>query len=298
MLKKLLNLDLQFFSDGEEFGAYDPQSAYDGIGETTPEPVAQPNPAEPQNQEPQAQPDFLDFGGRKVPALNEDLLGLHKDYTEQQRYITALQDQVNAYKQLATVQQSQVVQPQAQEPQVTSDVANWDEETWQKFYDQPQSVIGNLINSEVQKIVAEKIDPIVHETQWNKELSRLHESYPDFDQFTSDIQTLVEQNPEKYADQPGGLEDAYFRAKAMKGMVQPSPEALAQDPRFIQQFVLGNPQVQEQVLNQYFSQKQQFNQQIPNVMGRGGGFTPQTPESSPTTLREASRQFMKSIGHR
>lgn len=291
----LLKLDLQFFADGEaEFGAYDPSTAYDGIPSNEgAEPILD-NEPQAQIPEPQAQPEFLDFGGRKVQA-NEELAGLHKDYTEQQRYITALQDQVNAYKQLASVQQ----QPQAPaQPQISADVQNWDEETWQKFYDQPQDVIGSLINSQVSRIVAEKIDPIIQEREWNNEITRMYEQYPDFEQYIGEVQQLVEQYPQKYAEQQGGLEEAYFRAKVTKGSTTPSPDQLLNDPRFIQQYVLSNQQVQEQILNQYFSQKQQTNQQIPNVMGRGGGFTPQTPESSPTTLKEASRQFMKMKGFR
>lgn len=290
----LLTLNLQFFADGEEFGAYDPQSAYEGIqaGEpTNPEPIEQGQP-DVNPEQPPAQPDFLDFGGRKIQA-NEELSGLHKDFTEQQRYITSLQEQVNAYKQLAQMQQAQPQQQQQEQP-VSADTTTWDEDTWNKFYENPNEVLAPVL----QKMIQEQVGPIVQEREWNQEITRMYESYPDFEQFAGEVQQLVQQYPDKYANQQGGLEDAYFRAKALKGFSQPSPEALAQDPQFIQQYVLQNQDVQNQILNNYFQQKQQTNQQIPNVMGRGGGFTPQTPESSPTNLREASRQFMKNMGYR
>lgn len=295
----LMNLNSPLFSsDGGEFGAYDPSSAYEGI--ETPEPAAAPEaPFEQPNQEIESfqespQSELLDFGGRKIEAVHPELQGLHKDFTEQQRYITSLQEQVKAYQQIANMTQ-QSVQQAPQEPQISSNVQEWNEETWQQFYDKPEEIIGNL----VQRMVGEKIEPIIQERQWNNEIQNMYNAYPDFDQFIGDVQSLVEQHPERYADRPGGLEEAYFRAKAEKSMYSPTPEQLAQDPDFINQYVMNNPQVQTQIVQQYLQQKQQGNQQIPPVMGRGtGGFTPQTPENSPQTLREASRQFMKSIGYR
>jgi hypothetical protein len=296
MLKPyLLKLDLQLFSadGGGEFGGYDPASAYDGIGQGEPQ-------VQPQGQGEQFQqapvpqePQVLDFGGRRLQA-NEDLMGLHKDFTEQQRYITALTDQINTYKQMT--QQFQA-QPQAQpEPQqVSSNVAEWNEETWQEFYDKPQDIIGSIVQDAIQQFAAQNLDPILQERQWTNEIQRMYDSFPDFDQYVGDIQQLVDSDP-RYAGE-GGLEDAYYRAKATKGSMNPAQ--LAQDPQFLNQYVMNNPQVQTQMLNQYYNQKQQTNAQLPTNMGRGaGGFTPQTPESSPTNLREASRQFMKTLGLR
>lgn len=296
----LMKLDLQFFADAADdggFGGYDPASAYEGI-ESAPIDVQPEGQGEYGEQmEPQGDPQesLLDFGGRRLPA-NEDLTGLHKDFTEQQRYITALQEQVNAYKQLAQAQPQaqQQVQPQSQ-PEVSSDVQNWDEETWQKFYDRPQDIIGNLVQSEIQKFASEKLDPILQERQWNNEIQGMYDRYPDFDQFIGEVQELVNTD-ERYV-QEGGLEQAYFRAKATNGVANPAQ--LAQDPQFLEQYVLNNPQVQNQMVQQYFQQKQQTNAQIPVTMGRGaGGFTPQTPDASPQTLKEASRMFLKNLGVR
>jgi hypothetical protein len=297
MLKPLLlKLDLQLFADGE-FGGYDPSTAYEGIQAA--EPVVQPQgqgEGVPEMQgEPQGEPQLLDFGGRKVPAINEDLMGLHKDYTEQQRYITALQDQVNAYKQLAQQPQAQP-EPQAP-PEISANTAEWTEETWQQFYDNPNAVMGPIIQQAIQSFAAEKLDPILQERQWNGEIQRMYDTFSDFGDYVNDIQGLVDQFPDRYADNPVGLELAYYHAKATQANVNPAQ--LAQDPQFLNQYVVNNPQVQGQVLNQYLSNKQQVNQQIPTTMGRGaGGFTPQTPESSPTTLKEASRQFLKNLGVR
>lgn len=296
MLKPLLiRLDLQTFSDGGEFGAYDPASAYDGIGVS--EPQVQPEgqgEMVPQAPPVQEGPQVLDFGGRRLEA-NDDLMGLHKDFTEMQRYITSLQEQANAYKQLATQQPQAQPQTQPQAQEISSNVQDWTEETWQEFYDKPQSIIGNLVQQEIQRFAQENLDPIIQERQWNNEIQNMYNSFPDFDQYVGDIQSLVEQFPE-YANE-GGLENAYYRAKAMKGSVNPAQ--LAQDPQFLQQYVLSNPEVQSQVVGQYFQQKQQTNQQVPVTMGRGaGGFTPQTPESSPQTLKEASRMFLKNLGVR
>lgn len=293
----LLKLDLQLFADGE-FGGYDPSTAYEGIQST--EPAVQPEgqgegtqPTEPPVNEPQV----LDFGGRKIQAASDDIMGLHKDFTEQQRYITALQEQVNAYKQISQQAQPPAqTQPQAQ-PAISADAQNWDEETWQKFYDKPHEIIGQIVQNSIQQFASEKLDPILQERQWSGEIQRMYDNFQDFDQYVGDIQSLVDQFPELYADNPQGLENAYYRAKATKGSVDPAQ--LAQDPQFLNQYVMNNPTVQNQVVGNYLQNKQQTNQQVPVTMGRGaGGFTPQSPEASPTTLREASKLFMKNLGIR
>lgn len=224
-------------------------------------------------------------------------MGLHKDYTEQQRYITSLQEQVNVYKQLNEQTQGQPQgQPQAQ-PELSTNVEEWNEDTWQQFYDKPQNIIGNLVQQEIQKFASEKLDPILQERQWNNEIQTMFDNHADFDQYIGTVQELVTNYPDRYADRPGGLEEAYYRAKATANDVNPAQ--LAQDPQFLQQYVYNNPQVQQQVVGQYFQQKQQTNAQIPTTMGRGaGGFTPQTPDASPTTLKEASRGFLKQLGYR
>lgn len=312
MLKPyLLQLDLQLFSaDGGEFGGYDPSSAYDGIPASEPQvqPQGQGEGFQPQGEpqgEPQGQPQgqpqqpqVLDFGGRQIPAVDDSILGLHKDFTEQQRYITSLQEQVNAYKMVAQQVQPQAQPPgQPQAPEVSSNVAEWTEETWQEFYDKPQDIIGKLVQSEIQKFAADKLDPILQERQWSGEIQSMYDQFQDFDTYVGDIQALVDQFPDQYA-QPGGLENAYYRAKALS-VGSTNPAQLAQDPQFLNQYVVNNPQVQNQVVGNYLQGKQQVNAQLPNNMGRGtGGMTPQSPEASPTTLREASRQFLKNLGVR
>jgi hypothetical protein len=283
----LPKLNLQFFSadGGGEFGGYDPMSAYEGVQS---EPQVQP---EGQGEPVQEETPLLDFGGRKLPA-NDELVGLHKDYTEQQRYITMLQDQVNTYKQMTQNFQPQGEpqgQPQAQAEPDMSQMENWNEEDWAVFYDRAPVKIAEIARREAEKLVKQQladIQPIIQEREWNNEIQRMFDSYPDFGQFVDDVNQLVGMDP-RYA-QKGGLEDAYFRAKATKLTAQPQPQQMAQDP-----------QVQQQVLNNYFQSKQQVNQTLPTAMGRGaGGFTPQTPDAAPTTIKEASRAFLKQLGMR
>lgn len=296
MFKPLLKLDLQLFSD--EFGAYDPSTAYEGI-EAVDEPLVQPE-GQPEGQGEMVppvveEPPLLDFGGRKIQATNEEMLGLHKDFMESQRYITALQGQVNALQQMAQQMQMQPQgQPQVQQQDI-SNVENWTEETWQEFYDKPQDIIGKIVQQSIEQFAAEKLDPILQERQWGNEIQRMYNNFPDFDTYIGDVQSLIEQYPQ-YADE-GGLEAAYYRAKATRSNVNPAQ--LAQDPNFLNQYVFSNPQVQQQMVGQYLQNKQQTNQQLPTMMGRGaGGFTPQTPDASPQTLKEASRMFLKQQGIR
>lgn len=283
----MLRMNLQMFGEGEEFGAYDPSTAYEGIetGEpATPEGGGEPTPP---IEQPPAEPEYLDFGGRKVVATDE-LRGLHQDYLNQQRYITQLQQQ-------QAPQAQPQVQPQAEAP--SANMNDWNEDTWNRFYEKPQEVLAEIIQGSISQVLAEKVDPILEERQWENSVAEMNERYHDFSDYTETIQQVLEANPD-LAYREGGLEDAYYRAKALTLQGQPSPEQLMQNPQFVQS-MLSNPQVQQQFLNQYLNQKQQTNQQIPNLMGRGtGGFTPATPENSPTSLREASRLFMKQLGNR
>lgn len=310
MFKKLLlPLDLQLFaSEDGGFGAYDPSTAYEGV-DVAPEPVA----AEPASPEPQVlegqpispegqidvqpEPQLLDFGGRKLQA-NEDLTGLHKDFQEQQRYITALQEQVNAYKLAVQNQQAPQAQPQQPEaPQTPGiDTQNWTEETWQKFYDNPNEILAQALQGQVQQMVQSQLQPILQERQWNNDIQQMYQKFPDFQQYVGEIQAIVDANPQ-YAQQ-GGLENAYYRAKATASMNQPSPQQLLQDPTFVQQNILGNEQIRSQIINSYLQQRQATNNQVPTQMRGAQAYTPQTPENSPTTLREASRAFMKTLGQR
>lgn len=285
-----LRLDLQRFADGEEFGAYDPSTAYEGIDTgtpATPEGGGEPTPplaGEEPLAEPPAEPEYLDFGGRKVLA-NDETRGLYQDFLNQQRYITQL-----------TQQQPQAQAPSEPEP-VSANMNDWNEDTWNRFYEKPQEVLAEIINGSINQVLAAKVDPILEERQWEQNITEMNEQFHDFGDYTESIQEILESNP-ALAESREGLERAYFQAKAMAADSQPSPEQLMQNPQFIQS-LLQNPQVQQQFLNQYLNQKQQTNQQIPNLMGRGtGGFTPATPENSPTSLREASRLFMKQLGNR
>lgn len=296
MFKFLLPLDLQLFAD--EFGSYDPASAYEGIPTQPEGEQVQPEGQGevPPSTEPVAtEPQLLDFGGRKLQA-SEELMGLHKDYTEQQRYMTSLQETVNAYKQGAVKEQPQ---EQPQTPEISADVRTWSEENWAQFYEKPEDVIGGMINSAVQKFATERLEPIIQERQWNQEIQGMYDRYPDFDQFVGEVQGLVNQYPERYGNREGGLEEAYFRSKATTGGTNQNPAQLAKDPQFLQDYVLNNPTVQSQVVGQYLQNKQQTNTQLPPSMGRGGGgFVPQTPDNSPQNLKEASRAFMKTLGQR
>lgn len=285
-MSKLLKLDLQLFAEeAEPFGGYDPSTAYEGIPQEEP---VQEN-TEPTNPEPEPQqPDFLDFGGRKIPK-NPELEGLHKDFTEMQRYITSLQEQNNVYKQMTDAFQPQQQEPQVQQPQ------NWDEAGWETFYNNAPDVINQMIDQRLNQALQEQLQPIVMEREWNNQIQQMYETYPDFDNFVNDINALVQANPDKYANQ-GGLEEAYFRVKAEKAS-QMNPESLLQDQQFLQNYVFNNQEIRNTILNQYMQQKQQTNQTVPNVMGNQGGFTPQTPDSQPKTLKEASKAFLKQLGY-
>jgi hypothetical protein len=293
----LMNID-----GGAGFGGGDTGSNFSFEGNQAPTPPA------PEISNPLLDPNFqnplipqqetLDFAGRKVPVVDPILKDIHKDYSELNRTYQTTNQRVRELEQMnqqyqAMMQQFQNQQQLAQQaqaqPEPVIDIEAQREAFMDRFYDNPMEAIGELIASKVNPV----IQPITQEKQFQADVAAMEDRFTDFRDTMPAMRDLLNEMPH-LGDQ--GLETLYYVAKGRTAQAAPTPDQLMQDPAFIQQ-VLGNEQIRNQAVQQYMAQRQQTNQQIPMVIGsQPGGQAPSAPENRPTSIREASKMFLKSMG--
>ena len=304
-----LRLNLQFFSDGEVFrGGYNPdeeiyypemtnplleQPSGEGVSDEPQVPEVQP---EMQQQQPETTPQqtpTFDFGGRIVdPNDPETIKGAYEDFQNSQRYIQQLiQENRNMQQQFQQFQQ-QFSQPQApQEPEV--DLEKQNEQMMERFYENPTQFFKEIKQQAIEE-ARKEIEPILKERKIQSEIKEVSSKYQDFQNYIPKMQEIAAELGEQAAEQIG-LERIYLMAKGTSTTTQPDPQQLIQDPNFLQQYVLNNPQIQQQFLQQYMSQKQQT--QPPKVMGNTyGGTQSLASEQRPKSIGEASKLLRKSWG--
>lgn len=252
-------------------------------------------------------PEF-DFGGRKVrPDDPESIKGVYQDWQQQQQYIQQLQQQNKQFQQMMDMMQQQGTnQPQQQEQQGPSQerLQAIHEEYMDKMYDNvfeaqkwlhAQPEYQEFLKQQITPIVEPYVQPLEQERQYNQQIQKMQQQYSDFDSLIPQMQQILEERPD-IGNRDDALETVYWMAKGQTAAQQPSPEQLLSDPNFQQQ-ILTNEQIRNQILQQYATQKQQTNQNIPPVMGRNpSGQSPAYREQAPRTLAEGSRAFRRSLG--
>lgn len=305
-------LNLQFFSDVIR-GGYNPdeeihypetnnplveeEPSGEGAPETPDEPQQPEVPEVPEGTEP-PKPSTFDFGGRIVDPNNpETIEGAYQDFQQSQRFIQQLiQENRNMQQQFQQFQQQyQQSQPPApKEPEI--DIEKQNELMMEKFYDNPTQFFKELQQKAVEEARRE-FEPIVKERRMQTEIQSVSSKYQDFQEYVPKMRELVEELGEQTTEQLG-LERVYLMAKGQAGLQQPpapQPEQMLQDPNFLNQYVLNNPQIQQQIVQNYMAQKQQS--QPPKVMGNtSGGAQSLASEERPKSIGEASRLLRKSWG--
>lgn len=257
---------------------------------------------------PQPEAQVLDFAGRKIeisdPSVLAVLKDVHKDYTTLEGTYTRTNQRVKELETtnqtlLQTMQnipqtQAQQAQPQQQQPE---DLEQLKSDFMEKFYDDPMSAIGQMLDQMYQQKVQPVIEPISQEREWSGKIQELANKYPD------DFQSMIQPMQEVLADMPQlaeqGLETIYQIAKRSQQSqppAQPTPEQLLSDPNFVQR-IMQNTDIQSKVVSQYLQQRQGTNEQIPIVMtGPTGGQSPSVPENKPTDVRGGSKAFLRWLG--
>lgn len=264
-----------------------------------------------------AQPETIDFAGRKIevsdPAMLAVLKDIQKDYTNLQGTYTRtnqeaqeLRTKVQTYEQQQ--QQPPAAQPQAQpqaEPPVQmtpEQIAKAKEDFMDKFYEDPMAAISGLLDDKFNQTVKPIVEPIAQERAWQEQINTVSGKYTDFNEYVEPMQAVLKEMPHLAAQ---GLEMVYLVAKgrtvqpAAPAAPAPTPEQLLSDPDFVNTHIMSNPQLQQQFISQYLANKQTTNQQIPPVMGgQPGGAAPAVPQSRPTNMRDASKAFLAHMGLR
>lgn len=308
-----LKQPLMNFDNGAGFGGGDVGSNFQVPATTSVEanqapqptitnPLLDPSFMNPAPAAPAIPQETLDFAGRKVPVVDPILKDIHKDYSELNRTYQTTNQRVRELEQMnqqyqQMMQQFQAQQLQAQQAPAAPDPVDLEarkEAFMEKWYDNPEATFQEYVNSLVNPL----IQPITQEKQFQQDVQTMEQRYADFRDVMPAMRDLLADMPH-LGDQ--GLETLYLVAKGKTAQMAPAApaptaEQLMQDPAFIQQ-IMQNEQVRNQVVQQYMSQRQQTNQQIPFVMGsQPGGQAPSVPEDRPQSIREASKMFLKSMG--
>lgn len=245
----------------------------------------------------------LDFAGRKVQVVDPVIRDIHKDYSSLQKTynetnmsMKTLQEQNQMYMNMIQTFQQQGQQAQAPtQPVVEAPQGPTpeDNETFMSnWYDSPISTVEAMIQARVDAA----LQPMQREKQVNTEIQTLQEKYGDFQEHVGAMQEVLRTNPQ-LADQ--GLETVYFVARGQNFQQQaptPTPEQLLNDPAFRTQ-LMDNEKFRNEIISNYMQNRTNTNQQVPPVMGsQTGGNAPSIPENRPTSIREASKLFAKSLG--
>lgn len=278
----LLKLNLQFFSDDVIQGGYVPEPR---------EPIANPlmddgpTAPEPDFEQPtQEEAPIFDFGGRKVnPGDVDAIKGVYEDWQNAQRYISNLQNQVNASQQLLQQFQQQPFQQQQAQPEPVN-VEELNEKLLERFYESPADVFKEAEEKAYERVMRE-IQPVIKQRQYEQEVQTVASTHQDFGEYVPHIQQLVSQMGDERAEQLG-LENLYYMAKGMNSQQQAS---LANDPNYIKQQVLSNEALRNEIMQSVMQSKQQARPQAPVMGANTGGQSPFAQQARPRSIEEATR---------
>lgn len=256
-----------------------------------------------------AQPEVIDFAGRKIEISDPSMLAvmkeIQKDYTNLQGTYTRTNQEAQELRTKLQSFEQQQQQPPAEQPPAAQppaqmspeDLEKVKEEFMDRFYEDPMGAISGLLEEQFNRTVKPVIEPITQERAWQEQINTVSGKYEDFTEYVEPMKAVLQEMPH-LADQ--GLETVYLVAKGrtvQPAAPAPTPEQMLADPNFVNTHVMTNPQIQQQIVSQYLSNKQTINQQTPPVMGgQPGGAAPAIPENRPTNIRDASKAFLRHMG--
>lgn len=197
-------------------------------------------------------------------------------------------------------------------------------EAWlEKFYENPQGALQDVISSALQQQIGEalkpimqKVDPIVQQEEFRQsvqgyaqQMAQLSEKYLDVEQMRPAMQELlaspdpaVKRKMETILEMDDAMETIYLMAKGQTQVASPAaktPEELLQDPAFLAR-AAQSPEVQKIILQSI--QQQVQGEPKPAVVGaRPGGTTPGMEPINIRSTKDAARAsvdyFKKAFGN-
>ena len=237
-------------------------------------------------------------GSVNMDAFVKSYIFAEKKISEQGEEIRTLRTQPPA--QGTPLEQSQPEQSSQAPAQLTKEELDKVKEQWfDKFYDNPQEALADLLSGVVEKTVNPLLAPIAPVVQdfstrqqtalWAKEAEKVAEKYSDFDTFADAMTTIIgSMKPQEFAALPNPMETVYLMAKG-SAPVTPTPklEDSLKDPEFVKSLAT-NPEIRKAVLTTYANNVN--GERKPNVIGAGsGGVPPAAPPQEIRTVNDATR---------
>ena len=237
------------------------------------------------------------------PDGNVNTEALLKSYTENERKLTQQGQQLSSLQQMQQQQQQIQQQAQQQEPQAPAapedltpeQLAEYNENYLNDFYETPIKAVSDIVNSIIQNNVLPQLEPLQkflndqQETERaDQQFSDVVERYPDVENLKGEMMQAYEQNKDIVMQAENPFEMLYKLAKADTAM---SPEEMLQDPAFIQQ-ASSNEQIRNAVISQYqqsLGVHKQTQMALPTVIGSRtpGGQTPNSPSAQIKSVKDA-----------
>jgi len=292
----MLKLNLQLFAEDEDFvfrGGYNPDEEIQFLGADAVNPLTV-DTTEPQ--EPVVTEPFTtnEVEGTQIAPTTEPY---QSPYQQQQPQFSPemamiMQQNQMLQQQMAQLQQ-QMAQPVVNEPQLSVEEQN--EKMMEKFYENPSEFFNDLKLQAIEE-ARKGVDPIIKERQYQNEVQGVANKYgQDFYNSIPQVQQLVNELGEAETERIG-LENVYLMARGRSAVAPaPQPQQLVNDPNFLNQYVLNNPQIQQQIIDQYLQGK--VSQQPPVVLSnQSGASQPLAQEHKPRSIGEASKLYRKSLG--
>lgn len=243
--------------------------------------------------------------GGKFKSVDE----LLNAYTNLESMTTKKAQEAAQYKAMAEklqLQTSQQVDPaQQQINQSTEDVPGevdplMDSEALSELlYSDPAKVIQMILDRTRQQTdsslapINQERDERARVNSWRSRVDAFQAEHPDTAEWQESMAQILMQNPQ-LREQENGLEIAYNAARGQKYAPQQTidPKSFLQDPNFVNENVLGNEEIEKQIIERYLTKLQ--NGGAPMTIGQTpvGGSTALTPPKRATTMEEAEEQAM------
>lgn len=180
------------------------------------------------------------------------------------------------------------------------------EDFMNKWYENPQATLNDMVAKIVQQAVqqniqplTQQINPIIQEREvaqkqaaWNKAVNEFASTHNDFGNFTSDMQNILNTMPE-LGNHPKGVEIIYAMAK---GNQYKEPNQILSDENFVNNNILKNDGIKQKIITDYLQSVKKDGQAPVVIAGQPGGDIQLTPENKPKTMEEANAALLKMLG--
>jgi len=271
--------------------------------QVTDQPQADPNGGQPAPAGPQQQ----ELLGGKFKSV-DDLLAAYQNIesfagrkAQEAAQYKAMLEQIQNQQ---TMQQDPAPQAQMQPAQQTSSegvsILEDDEALAEMLYSNPAKVI-QLLREEARREAQTAVQPLIErdaqaqaEQAWRETVDAFAATHPDYQDWSESMSQFIMENPQ-LRNLPNVLEIAY---NAVRGQAYvppapaPDPATYLQDQEFVKNHILTNPDIKNQIIQQYLTELANGGQPLSIGQVQAGGSILATPPKQPRTIEEAGEVLM------